>query len=110
MSSLHSLFFSSQGENIFKALVDVSTCGVKTRIVQSSPTDQFPDFDSQALAEMKAAVVQNLNVSAFVGGGVLHTKLLVVDGRHFYVGSANMDWRSFTQVKTMILMLGVAKL
>lgn len=31
-------------------------------------------------------------------GGVLHSKFWVVDGRHIYVGSANMDWRSLTQV------------
>lgn len=30
-------------------------------------------------------------------GGVLHSKFWVVDGRHVYVGSANMDWRSLTQ-------------
>ena len=27
----------------------------------------------------------------------------VVDGIHFYVGSANMDWRSLTQVSYYIL-------
>ncbi|NXV53569.1 PLD3 Phospholipase, partial [Uria aalge] len=37
-------------------------------------------------------------------GGVLHTKFWLVDGTHLYVGSANMDWRSLTQVKE----LGVA--
>ncbi|XP_015706275.2 phospholipase D3-like [Coturnix japonica] len=39
-----------------------------------------------------------------LAGGVLHTKLWVVDGAHVYLGSANMDWRSLTQVKE----LGVA--
>ena len=33
-----------------------------------------------------------------MGTGVLHTKLWVVDGKHIYIGSANMDWRSLTQV------------
>jgi phospholipase D3/4 len=33
-----------------------------------------------------------------MGGGVLHTKLWIIDGEHFYVGSANMDWRSLTEV------------
>ena len=33
-----------------------------------------------------------------LAGGVLHTKLWVVDGAHLYIGSANMDWRSLTQV------------
>lgn len=33
-------------------------------------------------------------------GGIVHTKLLVVDEKHLYVGSANMDWRALTQVPT----------
>ncbi|XP_051630289.1 5'-3' exonuclease PLD3-like [Manacus candei] len=32
-------------------------------------------------------------------GSILHTKFWFVDGQHLYVGSANMDWRSLTQVK-----------
>ena len=72
--------------------------GVKIRIVQSEPTAKMPDFDTQQLAIMGAADVRNLNVSNFVSFGILHTKLLIVDGKHFYMGSANMDWRSLTQV------------
>uniref|UniRef100_A0A8V5GQM1 5'-3' exonuclease PLD3 n=1 Tax=Melopsittacus undulatus TaxID=13146 RepID=A0A8V5GQM1_MELUD len=34
-------------------------------------------------------------------GGVLHTKFWLVDGTHLYLGSANMDWRSLTQVKEL---------
>ena len=34
-----------------------------------------------------------------VGGGILHSKLIVADARSFYVGSANMDWRALTQVR-----------
>jgi len=33
-----------------------------------------------------------------ITGGILHTKLWVVDKKHMYLGSANMDWRSLTQV------------
>lgn len=33
-----------------------------------------------------------------VTGGIIHTKLWVVDRKHLYIGSANMDWRSLTQV------------
>lgn len=32
--------------------------------------------------------------------GVLHTKFWIVDKKHIYIGSANMDWRSLTQVHT----------
>lgn len=31
--------------------------------------------------------------------GILHSKFWVVDRRHVYIGSANMDWRALTQVK-----------
>jgi len=36
-----------------------------------------------------------------LGGGVLHTKLWLIDRTHVYVGSANMDWRSLSQVKEL---------
>ena len=34
-----------------------------------------------------------------MGAGMLHTKMWLVDRKHFYVGSNNFDWRSLTQVK-----------
>lgn len=47
--------------------------------------------------------VKSLNFSALMadGQGILHTKMFMVDRKHFYVGSNNYDWRSFTQVKEM---------
>lgn len=41
-----------------------------------------------------------------ITGGVVHTKLWVVDKKHMYVGSANMDWRSLTQVFLKISSVG----
>jgi phospholipase D3/4 len=43
--------------------------------------------------------VRSVNFPKLMGGGVLHTKLWIVDEQHFYVGSANMDWRSLTEVR-----------
>ncbi|KAI0210847.1 5'-3' exonuclease PLD3 [Lamellibrachia satsuma] len=48
-----------------------------------------------------AAEVRSLDFPRWYGSGVLHTKMLLVDGKHFYVGSANFDWRSLTQVKEL---------
>lgn len=45
------------------------------------------------------AEVREVDLKAMTGG-IVHTKLWVVDQKHFYVGSANMDWRSLSQVKT----------
>ena len=43
--------------------------------------------------------VRYLDFDRLLGAGILHTKMWLVDGRHFFVGSANTDWRSLTQVK-----------
>lgn len=42
-----------------------------------------------------------------ITGGIIHTKLWVVDKKHMYVGSANMDWRSLTQVFWKISASGI---
>lgn len=34
-----------------------------------------------------------------LAGGVLHSKFWIVDRKHVFIGSANMDWRAITQVK-----------
>uniref|UniRef100_A0A0E9PGU3 PLD phosphodiesterase domain-containing protein n=1 Tax=Anguilla anguilla TaxID=7936 RepID=A0A0E9PGU3_ANGAN len=43
------------------------------------------------------AEIRNVDLKS-VTGGIVHTKLWVVDNKHVYVGSANMDWRSLSQV------------
>lgn len=44
------------------------------------------------------ASVRSLDFVRLLGGGVLHTKMWIVDDKHIYVGSANMDWKSLTEV------------
>lgn len=68
------------------------------RIVQNPSNVDFPNRDSLYLAENNLAQVRAINISRLMSAGILHTKLWVVDQKHFYVGSANMDWRSLTQV------------
>ena len=84
---------------MYNAIVAASQRGVRIRVVQATPNNEYPDIDSATLAEMKAIELRNLSMVDLVGGGILHTKLWVVDSQHFYVGSANMDWRSLTQVR-----------
>jgi len=53
------------------------------------------------LVNAKAAEVRSLNFNKLLGGGVLHTKMWVVDRKHVYIGSANFDWKSLSQVKEL---------
>lgn len=49
------------------------------------------------VSALLGADIRTVNMLALTSG-VLHTKFWVVDKKHVYIGSANMDWRSLTQV------------
>lgn len=99
---LSARFYLFQGEKIFQSILNAGTQqGLKIRIAQSAPTQQQPNFDTEFLIKRNAAIVRSVNFPRLFGGGVLHTKLWIVDGIHMYIGSANMDWRSLTQVNSV---------
>uniref|UniRef100_A0A1A9W471 PLD phosphodiesterase domain-containing protein n=1 Tax=Glossina brevipalpis TaxID=37001 RepID=A0A1A9W471_9MUSC len=90
------------GEKIYEA---IKAKGLKDniiiRIAQNEPTAMSNNSDTEILQQIGAAEVRSVNFTRLLGGGVLHTKLWIVDNKHFYIGSANMDWRSLTQVKEL---------
>lgn len=93
---------SAQGEKIFQSLLKYGRhSGHQLRIAQSYPTQGNPNQDTITLAKRGAADVRSVNFPKLLGSGVLHTKVWVADGKHIYLGSANMDWRSLTQVKEL---------
>ncbi|KAL1505752.1 hypothetical protein ABEB36_005242 [Hypothenemus hampei] len=93
---------SIKGERIFQSLLRAGTDrGIKIRVAQNAPSQNYPNVDTEFLVKRKAAQVRSLNFVKLLGGGVLHTKLWIIDRKHLYIGSANMDWRSLTQVKEL---------
>ena len=71
---------------------------MKIKIIQNDPTGTSWGNDTTSLAELRVAEVQSMNFTSLIGAGILHTKLWIADNLHFYVGSANTDWRSLTEV------------
>lgn len=51
------------------------------------------------MKNIPGADIRTVNMRGLTSG-VLHTKFWIVDKKHIYIGSANMDWRSLTQVHT----------
>ncbi|XP_044304393.1 5'-3' exonuclease PLD3-like isoform X2 [Varanus komodoensis] len=88
---------SWQGKAIFESLRDLPSRGVMLNIAVNSP--QMSENDTAELAQ-HGADVRHVDMRRLTGG-IVHTKLWVVDQRHVYLGSANMDWRSLTQVKEL---------
>ncbi|XP_035983257.1 5'-3' exonuclease PLD3 isoform X1 [Fundulus heteroclitus] len=85
----------SQGREVFEQLKRLEAKGVKLQIAVNAPQRSRQDTADLAAT---GAQVREVDLNA-VTGGIVHTKLWVVDQKHFYVGSANMDWRSLSQVK-----------
>jgi phospholipase D3/4 len=92
------------GVQVYDALVRAARDRhVRIRIVESFPstTAHDPSVDAQRLRAAGLADVRLLNMSTLANGGVVHNKIVMVDDQVFYVGSANIDWRSLTQVKEL---------
>ena len=94
---------SLEGKQLLDALINSKARSVRIRIAVNDDTDTENNTDLQLLA--RVANIRRVNFTRLVGAGVLHTKFIIVDGIHFYLGSANMDWRSLTQVKEMGIIL-----
>ncbi|KAM4627485.1 5'-3' exonuclease PLD3 [Polymixia lowei] len=89
---------ADQGETILNRLAQASGT-LSVRIAVNSPHESQPQDDLQLL-KSSGADIRTVNMRELTSG-VLHTKFWVVDKKHIYIGSANMDWRSLTQVKEL---------
>ncbi|KAF0687191.1 Aste57867_21047 [Aphanomyces stellatus] len=86
-------FGADRGVAVFAALERAIHRGVVVRVIGSSA----PSFAPAELAPL-ALTLRLWDSDYWYGGGIMHQKLVLVDERHAYVGSANMDWKSLAQV------------
>ncbi|KAI3354007.1 hypothetical protein L3Q82_018564, partial [Scortum barcoo] len=87
-----------QGETVLQKLAELSG-KLSVRIAVNTPQGRQPQNDLRLLND-SGADIRTVNMRELTSG-VLHTKFWVVDKKHIYIGSANMDWRSLTQVKEL---------
>ncbi|XP_026234805.1 phospholipase D3 isoform X2 [Anabas testudineus] len=87
-----------QGETVLKELAELSG-KLSVRIAVNKPQMSSQKNDLKLLND-SGADIRVVNMKELTSG-VLHTKFWVVDKKHIYIGSANMDWRSLTQVKEL---------
>uniref|UniRef100_A0A3Q3J6B3 PLD phosphodiesterase domain-containing protein n=2 Tax=Monopterus albus TaxID=43700 RepID=A0A3Q3J6B3_MONAL len=87
------------GRGILKELQALPSRNVSVRVVTSIPTIKTNSTDLNGLKQ-KGVHVRKVNFGRLTKG-VLHSKFWIVDRKHVFIGSANMDWRALTQVKEL---------
>ncbi|CAL8099885.1 unnamed protein product [Calicophoron daubneyi] len=71
---------------------------IRVTIAQNGSKHANEELDGLADAGAK---IYWIDVTKLAGRGILHTKLHTSDGRNAYIGSANMDWRSLTEIREL---------
>ena len=91
---------AGSGRALYVALCDAAGRGVSIRILQS-PGSSGQKQESDDLREQfpKQISIHEIDMSKWYGGGIMHQKIWIFDSIHLYLGSANMDWKSISQVK-----------
>ncbi|KAM9341336.1 5'-3' exonuclease PLD4 [Symphorus nematophorus] len=87
------------GREILKELEELPSRNVSVRVVTSVPSVRTNSTDLKILKE-KGLEVRKVDFGRLTRG-VLHSKFWIVDRKHVFIGSANMDWRALTQVKEL---------
>ncbi|GAU27045.1 hypothetical protein TSUD_314060 [Trifolium subterraneum] len=107
-------FGAHQGAAVYQALDDAADRNVNIRLLSHSGV--YPTFtlEPSKLASGRPNVKNvTLLLKDWWGSGIVHAKVWISDNRDVYIGSANNDWKSLTQVKEVGIYLagcpGIAK-
>lgn len=94
---------AKNGRLLHNALEAALQRGVRLRVLQPSnfSSDSNPEIEDFAARYPDLVQITTVSPTAWYDGGIMHQKLWVFDNRSAYIGSANMDWRSFAQVKEL---------
>ncbi|KAL3500317.1 hypothetical protein ACH5RR_039410 [Cinchona calisaya] len=93
-------FGANEGFEVYRALENAADRNIKMRLLQHSGV--YPDYTEEPshLASGRPNVKNvTLLLRDWWGSGIVHTKVWISDGQDVYIGSANNDWKSLTQVK-----------
>lgn len=104
-------FGAHEGYQVYKAIENAADRNINIRLLQHSGV--YPDYTEEPsdLASGRPNVESvTLLLEEWWGSGVVHAKVWISDHQDVYIGSANNDWKSLTQVKELgIYMVGCPK-
>lgn len=85
------------GELIVEALEEATKRGVQVEIITGLKVGQ----EEEARLVGAGMRVRYFDVTKYIGSGVQHSKMLIIDDASFYLGSSNWDWLALAHVKEM---------
>jgi len=87
------------GDDVYETIKTAAVeKGIRLEAVENyPPKDRGDNEDVSALSDSGLMERRRLNMARVFRAGVMHSKFLSVDDSHFYLGSANFDWRSLNQ-------------
>ncbi|KAL2897649.1 Phospholipase D4 [Bienertia sinuspersici] len=94
------VFGAQEGLSVYEAIQNAADHNVVIRLLQHSGV--YPDYTKEPteLATGRSNVESvTLLLGKWWGSGIVHVKVWISDDRDVYIGSANNDWKSLTQVK-----------
>lgn len=91
------------GRMLYLALRQAAKRGVSIRILQGPGFGGQKQESDKLREEFPERIsIHSIEMGKWYGGsGIMHQKIWIFDSSHVYVGSANMDWKSISQVKEM---------
>lgn len=93
-----------RGRKLLQALRDAADRGVTIRVLQNYwHNDPSKDAELRQLATMypENVKIAYWDAKKWYDGGKMHQKIWISDRKRVYIGSANMDWLSLSQVKEL---------
>lgn len=100
-------FGAGRGAAVYAAFAAAIKRGVKIRFLNGHGIESDNHTEAATLQSLGApgqVEIQTWDAADWYKGGIMHQKIWIADRSSIYLGSANMDWLSLSQVKE----LGVA--
>lgn len=88
------------GDLLFEQIVSLQKAKkIRIRMVENYPSKDKGDNEDGMSLERRGIIERRpLDYKRIFGRrGAMHSKFIIVDDTHFYLGSANFDWRSLNQ-------------
>ncbi|XP_015884027.3 uncharacterized protein LOC107419749 [Ziziphus jujuba] len=105
-------FGAQEGSKVYKSIENAADRNVSIRLLSHSGV--YPDYTREPsnLASGRPNVKNvTLLLGDWWGSGIVHTKVWISNRQDVYIGSANNDWKSLTQVKELgIYLVGCPKI